>query len=126
MNGTQRQFGNTQKGLSLLSMALLGVAFALVAILGAKCFPVVTEYLTIQKEIRATATDISLKGATVGDFRAAFNKRADVAYIKAITGQDLEITKENDQVVISFAYTEKVPLFWKASILFEFDGSSQD
>ena len=96
MNGTQRQFGNTQKGLSLLSMALLGVAFALVAILGAKCFPVVTEYLTIQKEIRATASDISLKGATVGDFRAAFNKRADVAYIKAITGQDLEITKEND------------------------------
>ncbi|MCK9284717.1 MAG: DUF4845 domain-containing protein [Rhodocyclaceae bacterium] len=126
MHKFQRQFKSTQRGLSLTGLAGLGVVFALVALIGAKCFPPVTEYFTILKEVKATAHDSSLKNASVGEIRTAFGKRADVAYIKAVTAQDLEITKENDQIVITFAYTEKVPLVWKASILFEFDGSSEN
>ena len=126
MNGFRGQFKRDQQGLSLLALASLGIAFALTAILAAKCFPAITEYYSIIKEVKATAQDPSLKGNSVSDYRAAFAKRADIAYIKAVKSEDLEITKENDTVVIGFEYTEKIPLFWKASILFEFDGSSQN
>ncbi len=44
--------------------------------------------------------------------------------MKSITGQDLEVTKEGGELVISFAYTKKVPLFKNVSLVFDFEGAS--
>jgi hypothetical protein len=113
-----------QSGLSLMALLMISVVVILVAVVGMKCFPVVSEYYTVLQSVKATAQDSSLKGGGVADYRKAFEKRADIAYIKVITAADLDITKEGEQVVISFAYNAKVPLFWKVSLLFEFDGAS--
>jgi hypothetical protein len=44
--------------------------------------------------------------------------------VKSITPQDLDITKEGGELVISFAYTRKVPLFHNVSLVFDFAGAS--
>lgn len=56
--------------------------------------------------------------------REAFTRRADMDDVKSVTAQDLEITKEGGELVISFKYENKVPLFKNVSLVFDFEGSS--
>jgi hypothetical protein len=74
--------------------------------------------------VKATANDGNLKDASIADVRAAYDKRADIDLIKSVSGQDLDITKEGNNLNIAFAYTKKVPLFYNVSLVFDFEGHS--
>jgi hypothetical protein len=82
------------------------------------------EYGAVVKAVKATATDASLKEASVAQVRTAYSRRAEMDNVKSITPQDLDITKEGGELVISFAYTRKVPLFHNVSLVFDFAGAS--
>jgi hypothetical protein len=113
-----------QRGVSLNGMLIGSVIFALIALLAMKVVPEWIEYGKILKVVKATAIDSSMKEATIPDIRSAYDKRADIDLIKSVTGQDLDIKKEGGELVISFAYTKKIPLFYNASLVFDFEGSS--
>lgn len=111
-----------QRGVSI--GALLGIcAFLIVgALIGLKLAPVYIEYFQIKKSVAAVAL---AGGASVGEVRKSFDKRAQVDEIVSITGEDLEITKDGGDLVITFAYPMKVHLFGNVSVLFDFAGSSK-
>jgi hypothetical protein len=113
-----------QRGLSLNTLMLGGVVLALVSLLAMKSITPWIEYGSLLKAIKGTATDASLKEASVAKVRDAFTRRAEMDDIKSITAQDLEITKEGNELVISFKYEKKVPLFHNVSLVFDFEGSS--
>ncbi|OHC62673.1 MAG: hypothetical protein A3H93_19745 [Rhodocyclales bacterium RIFCSPLOWO2_02_FULL_63_24] len=113
-----------QRGVSLNALMIGGVLVGLVALLAMKALPPWMEYGNAVKAIKGTAGDGSLKEASVAQVRAAFTKRADIDDVKSISAQDLEITKEGGELVISFAYTKKIPLFSNVSLVFDFEGSS--
>ena len=113
-----------QQGVSLNGMMIGSVIFALIALLAMKVLPAWMEYGKIIKVIKATTQDSSMKEATIPDVRAAYDKRADIDLIKSVTGQGIDVSKENGELVISFAYTKKVPLFYNVSLVFDFEGSS--
>lgn len=113
-----------QRGVSLNGMMIGSVIFVLLALLTMKVLPEWMEYGKILKVVKATAGDSSMKEATIPDVRAAYDKRADIDVIKSVTGQDLDVNKEGDKLVISFAYTKKIPLFYNVSLVFDFEGSS--
>ena len=113
-----------QRGLSLNALMIGGAVVALVALLVMKSLPPWIEYGNLVKAVKGTAGDASLKDATVAQVRAAFSKRADMDDVKSVTAPDLDITKEGGELVISFAYTKKVPLFSNVSLVFDFEGSS--
>ncbi len=46
-------------------------------------------------------------------------------YISSIAGRDLEVTKMDDQVVVSFAYDKEIPLFGPAYLVIKYRGSSR-
>ena len=113
-----------QKGISLSGILTTCVILGLVAILAAKVVPAVSEYTDILREVKAVANDPSMHGASVRDIKVAFAKRAEVDYIQSITAEDLDITKDDDRIVIAFAYSRKIPLFYNASLVLDFEGSS--
>lgn len=113
-----------QRGVSLNGLMIGGVIFALLALLTMKVLPEWIEYGKILKVVKATAADSSLKEAPIAQVRSAFEKRADIDVIKSVTAQDIEIGKDSGELVISFAYTKKIPLFANASLVFDFEGSS--
>ncbi len=113
-----------QRGFSLNTLMLGGVAVALVALLAMKVAPEYMEYGTVVKAVKATAGDGSLKDASVAQVRTAYAKRAEIDNIKSLSEKDLDITKEGGELVISFAYTRKVPLFKNVSLVFDFEGAS--
>jgi hypothetical protein len=89
-----------------------------------KIVPEYMEFGTVVKTVKATAADTSLKDASVAQVRTSFAKRAEIDSIKSISEKDLDITKEGGELVISFAYTKKVPLFKNVSLVFDFEGAS--
>lgn len=116
---------NRQSGASLTGLMLVGGLLFFVAVLGMKVAPDVLGYFNIVKNVKATAQDPGLAGASVPQIRSAYLKRIQVAGGSDILPEDLEITKEGSEVVISFAYSKKIPLFANVSLLIDFEGSSK-
>lgn len=113
-----------QRGISLNTLMLGGAALALLSLLAMKAIPPWIEYGNLVKAVKGTAADTSLKMSTVTQVRAAFSRRADMDDIKSVAAEDLDITKEGGDLVISFKYEKKVPLFSNVSLVFDFEGSS--
>jgi hypothetical protein len=114
---------NRQRGVTLSGLLIGAVILIFVALLGMKIAPAYIEYGQIKKAVAAIAGAEGRTG-TVSDIQKAFGRRAQIDDITVITGQDLDITKDRGQVVISFAYAKKIPLFSNVSLLIDFAGSS--
>lgn len=112
-----------QLGIALSNLMAAAFVIAIVALLVMKVGP---EYLE-HRQIVATIKKVSAASnslSTVKQIREAFDRQANVDYISAITGADLEITKEGGAIVISFSYEKRIPLFANVSLLLDFQGSS--
>lgn len=112
-----------QKGISLSGLLLWGFVIAMIALVVIKVAPSAVEYYKIRKDIKAVAA-AATPTSTVPELRAAYGKYVEVDQISDVRPQDLDITKEGNQIVISFAYEKKIPLFGPASLLLEYHASS--
>lgn len=111
-----------QKGITLVGLILALAIVGLIAVLAMKVTPTVTEYFSIKKAIAS----VKASGGSIPEMRAAFNRQAEVGYIDAISGNDLEIIKNGDAADISFAYQKIIPLVGPASLLIDYAGSTND
>ena len=111
-----------QRGLALSALLLWGVGIAMVAILVIRVLPDVIEYSKIKHAVKAVASESA--GKTVAEIRHAFGQYAEVEHIKGFGPADLEIFKEENQVVVAFAYEKRIPLLGNVSLLIDFSGSS--
>ena len=114
---------NKQRGVSFLVVFLIGVVLALGAVGGMKVGPAYMEYDTARKTIVAIAASEGRAG-TVVDIRKAFDRRANIDNITVLTGGDLDISKDGGDLVISFAYAKRIPLFANVSLLIDFAAST--
>lgn len=113
-----------QRGVSLSGLLVGCVILIVLVLLGLKVAPPYMEYLQVKKAVAAIVESGEAKG-TAAELRKAFDRRAQVDDITSITGQDLEITKDGGEIVVSFAYPKKIPLFSNVSLMFDFEGSSK-
>lgn len=111
-----------QRGLSLIGLILASVVVIGIAVVAMKVAPSVIEYYTILKNIKVVANNNAL--ASVAEVRAAYDRQASIDATPSLTGADLEISKEGGQLVISFAYSKKIPLVGNVSLLIDYAGSS--
>ena len=114
---------NKQRGVSFLVIFLIGVVLALGAVGAMKIAPAYTEFISIKKAIMAVAAGEGRTGS-VAEIRKAFDRRANVDNITAVTAGELEVSKEGGDIVIAFAYTKKIPLFKNLSLTIDFAAST--
>jgi hypothetical protein len=88
-----------------------------------KIGPAYQEFLTAKKAIVAIAASEGRTGS-VADIRKAFDRRSAIDNITAVTPGELEISKDGGEVVISFAYAKKIPLFANVSVCIDFAAST--
>jgi hypothetical protein len=114
---------NKQRGVSFLVVFLIGVMIALGAVGAMKILPAYSEFQTAKKAINGVASGEGRTG-NVSEVRKAFDRRANIDSISAITGGDLDVSKDGGEVVISFAYSKKIPLFANVSVCIDFAAST--
>jgi hypothetical protein len=111
-----------QRGVALSGLLFWGIVIVLVAVLGMKVAPTFIEYQKILKDAKATASKVG-PDSTVAEIRGSFDKFAEIDMLDFKASQ-LDITKENGKVVISFDYEKRIPLFWNVSLVIDYKGST--
>ncbi|MBL8316068.1 MAG: DUF4845 domain-containing protein [Rubrivivax sp.] len=121
--GFERRTRARQRGVTLFGLMFWAVSIGLVAYVLVRTVPTLNEYFTVQRAVEQVARS---QPATVAEARAAFDKQKELEYsITSIGGKDLIITKENDKVVVAFAYDKLVPLYGPVYILIKYEGRSR-
>lgn len=113
-----------QRGATLFGMLIAGIVIVFVAIGGLKIAPAYIEYFKVKKAIVGIAQTTGR--GTVTEVREAFNRRAAIDDIDVIGAKDLDITKEGNELVISFAYPKRISLFSNISVVIDFAASSNN
>ena len=112
-----------QRGITLFGLMVWAILIGFIALIGMKVLPTLNEYFTIQKAVNKAATE---GGSTVPEIRASFDRTKDIEYaIQSLSGKDLDITKENDKVVIRFAYDKEIELIQPVFLLIKYEGRSK-
>ena len=113
-----------QRGITLVSLIFVLGLIIMVAVVGIKVAPEVIEYYAVVKDTKATVVDPANKDATVAQIRQNFDKRKSIDNITVVSGGDLDISKEGNDIVIAFAYTRKIPLYGPVSLTIDFEGTT--
>lgn len=117
------QPASAQRGITLIGLLLWAIVVAFVALIVVRVVPTVNEYSTILRAVQKIAKEAP---STVAQAREAFEKQKEIEYsIASIGGKDLQITKENDQVVIRFAYDKEVEIFEPVFLLIKYRGEGR-
>jgi Domain of unknown function (DUF4845) len=112
-----------QRGVTLFGLMFWAIVVGFIALVTMRVLPTLNEYFTIQKAVTRIAHE---GGTTVPEIRAAFDRTKDVEYsITSISAKDLNITKENDRVVVTFAYDKEIELLKPVFLLIKYEGRSK-
>jgi Tfp pilus assembly major pilin PilA len=118
---TQRLLARSrQRGLSFVGLLFVAIVAACVMVVAAQVFPTVVEYQAIVKAVNKASG-----GNTVAEVRAIFDRAAQIDDITSLKPMDLDITKNNDKVVVSFAYNREIHLAGPAYLVLKYSGSSR-
>lgn len=114
---------SAQRGITMFGLLLWAIVLSFGALILMRVFPTVNEYSTILLAVQKIAKE---NPATVAEVRKSFETRKQVEYsISSIGGKDLQVTKENDEIVISFAYDKEIELFGPVFLLIKYRGESR-
>jgi hypothetical protein len=123
MGSSRRLVARAQRGVSLIGLLVWAIVIGFIFYVGIRVLPTLNEYFTIQTAVNKIAAS---KPSTVGEIRQLFDKQKDIEYsIASISGKDLDITKENDRIVIRFAYNKELELIAPVYLLIKYEGQSR-
>ena len=109
-----------QRGVSLTGLILVLAVLGLFAVLGIKIVPSYLEYRSVRDGmVRAKAA-----GGSVVEMRQTFDKFAEINNVEAVRGRDLVISRDGASPEISFAYEKRIPLTEKATLVIDYDGTT--
>ena len=112
-----------ERGITLIGLLLWAIVVAFVALMIVRVLPTVNEYSTILRAVQQIA---KAAPSTVAEARNAFEKQKEIEYsISSIGGKDLAVTKENEKVVIRFAYDKEVEIFEPVFLLIKYRGEGR-
>jgi hypothetical protein len=100
--------------------AILGmIVLAFVALFAAKLVPVYIEFFAVKKILASMEAAGDTKG-TVRDIRLSFDRRNAIEGVKDVKGEDLEITKEGGEAIVTATWSVKVPMVYNFSACLDF------
>lgn len=113
-----------QRGITLTGLIFVGVILFLITVLGMKILPEVIEYGKIVANIKAVAQDPTLRQASASEVRNAYSRRAMVDHTSAVEAKDLEVTRDGNTLVLSFAYRKEIRLFGPVGLVIDFEAAT--
>jgi len=108
-----------ERGLSLVNLIIGLAVVGFLGVMAAKLLPAYIEYYKVKKVFAAMEQAGALKG-TVREIRYDWEKRNGIEDIRSIKGDDLDITKEGGETILSANWSVKVPLVSNVAACLDF------
>jgi len=112
-----------QSGVSLMGLIVTLGVLGFLGVMAAKLLPYYVEYFSVKKMLRSMEESGDLKGS-VRDIRNAFDKRNAIEDVKSVKLDDLEITKEGGETVVTAAWSVRVPMVHNISACIDFTATT--
>lgn len=109
-----------QRGISFIGLLFVAIVLACAGVVVAQVIPTLIEYQAITK-----AANKAKEGTTVPEVRAIFDRAQAIDDFKSVSGKDLDVKKDGDKVVVSFAYDREIHLFGPAYLVLKYQGQSR-
>jgi len=109
-----------QRGFSFIGLLFVGGVLAVTGVIVAQIIPTAIEYQAILK-----AAQKASEGNTVAEVRNIFERATEIDAITSVTAKDIEVTKVNDKVVVSFAYQREIHLAGPTYLTMKYEGHSK-
>jgi hypothetical protein len=113
-----------QQGATVVGMLFIAALVGSGLILAAKLVPAYLEFMSVKKILNSMATSGDLKTMSPKEIQASFFKRADVSDVKSVKPEDLTVSREGNQSVVTVEYSIKVPVVANISACMDFAASS--
>ena len=115
---------NRQQGVTFVGMMFIAALIIFGAIIALKLVPAYIEYATVVQHLREIARSPEARGGSPREVQMLFSKRAQIDNIKAITANDIDVSREGDTVLLTASYETKVKLFGNLNACIDFEASS--
>jgi hypothetical protein len=110
-----------QRGIGFLGIFMVCVLVVLISIAGMKIVPAYIEYFAIKDAIVKVKAQ---NPATLREVQNAYDRYANISNIHDVSVADLEITRENGELELGFAYPKKIHMFENVYVCIDFAGST--
>ncbi len=114
------QLKSRQRGVSFLGLVVVGGLLAVAGVITAQVIPTAIEYQAVLKAVNKAS-----EGNTVAEVRSIFDKATAIDNISSITGKDIEVTKDGEKIVVSFAYSREIHLAGPGYLTLKYTGRSK-
>lgn len=112
-----------QRGITLTgTIVTLGI-LGFVGIMAAKLMPAYLEYASVKKILQTMEQSGATKG-TVRDIRHSYEKLNAIEDVKSVRGDDLEITKQGQDAIVTATWSVRVPLVANVNACLDFTAST--
>ena len=108
-----------QSGISLMGLIVTLGVLGFLGVMAAKLFPAYVEYFAVKKMLAAMEQAGDLKGS-VRDIRYSFEKRNAIEDVKSVRSDDLEITKEGGEAVVTATWSVRIPMVSNVNACLDF------
>lgn len=108
-----------QVGITLMGALMGMIVLAFVGLFAAKLLPAYLEYFSVKK-ILATMEQAGDTKGSVRDIRLAFDRRNTIEGVKEVKSDDLEVTKEGGEAVVTASWSVKIPMIYNFSACLDF------
>ena len=108
-----------QRGITLMNLIVGLAVLGFLGIMAAKMVPAYIEYFKVKKIFSAMVQAGDTKG-TVGEIRKSYQRRNTIEDVHSVTEQDIEISKEGGETVLTANWSVKVPLVSNVSACLDF------
>jgi hypothetical protein len=112
-----------QRGITLTNAIIGMILLALIGLFAAKLTPAYIEYFAVKKILATMEAQGDTKGS-VTEIRNSFARRNVIENVQAVAPNDLEITKDGGEVVVTAAWSVKVPIVANFSACLDFTVST--
>jgi len=108
-----------QRGIGLVQLIVTLAIVGFVGVMVAKCMPSYLEFFSVKKMFAAMEQTGETKG-TVREIRQAYERRNNIEDVKSVKPEDIEITKEGGETVLTASWSARVPLVYNISACLDF------
>ena len=108
-----------QRGITLMGTIITLAILGFVGIMAAKLLPAYLEYMSVKKIFKTMEQSGDTKG-TVRDIRKTFDKLNAIEDIKSVKSDDLEITKQGSDAIVSATWSVRVPMVGNVNACLDF------
>lgn len=110
-------------GFTLMGAIAGMVVLGFVGLFAAKLLPSYLEFFSVKKILASMEAAGDTKG-TVRDIRLAFDRKNSIEGVKDVKGDDLEITKEGGDAVVTASWSVKVPMIYNFAACLDFTATT--